>query len=142
MDYDRLFESDVNRNLLYDNYPGNKLIPGRISLKNAIARLNKNEYYVLVTYNEGEELPKEYVHLNSLPSDNSILFATVNPNIRFTYICMDDKIQHISRVSDLSSGSPNYLLGSGPDTISLTELITEQYGACIEQIEQVNSLGM
>ena len=58
MDYDKIFEGDINRNFFYTNYPGNKLMAGKISLKNAIERLSKNEYYVLVSYSEGETLPE------------------------------------------------------------------------------------
>lgn len=103
------------------------MVVGKINLRNAIARLSKDEYYILVTYNEGEQLPEQYIPLNELTSDDDTLFATVNPNNRFNYICKNSSIQMISRLPDLSSGSPNYLLRPGPDEVSLEDLVIEQY---------------
>ena len=40
MDYDKIFEQDIDRNFFYTNYPGKKLMAGKISLENAKA-LNK-----------------------------------------------------------------------------------------------------
>lgn len=127
MDYDKIFENDLDKKFFYTDYPGNKMMVGKISLNNAIARLNKNEYYTLVTYNEGDELPEQYIPLSEFTSDDGTLFATLNPNTFLSDICTNGGIQHISRLPDLSSGSPNYLLGPGPNIVSLVDLVTEQH---------------
>lgn len=132
MDYNRIFENNLDRNFFFSNYDGNKIMVGRISLGNAIARLSKNEFYVLVSYKEGENLPEQYIPLNSLTSDDGTLFATLNPNVRCWNICRDGGIQRISRLTDLESGSPNYLLGPGPETVSLEDLIMEEYNDYIK----------
>jgi hypothetical protein len=128
MNYDRVFNNDLDRKFFYSDYPGRKLMVGSISLSNAIARLNNIEYYVLVTYKREENLPEQYIPLNSLISDDGTLFATLNPSIRYiNYICQDGGIQTVSRLTDLDSGSPNYLLGPGPETVSLEDLIMKEY---------------
>ena len=87
---------------------------GKISLENAIARLNQDEYYTLVTYYEGDILPKEYMPLNNLKSDDGTLFATFKPEIRYLhYICRTDSIQMISRLPEKDSELARYLLGPG-----------------------------
>ena len=139
MDYDRIFEIDLDRKFFYTDYPGKKMMVGRISLKNAIARLSKNEYYTLVTYTEGEELPEQYIPLSGFTSDDGTLFATINPNTRFSDICRNGGIQRISRLFDLSPGNPNYLLGPGPDTVSLSDLVMEQYNKYNQEKTQINS---
>lgn len=120
--YDKIFEKDINRNFFYNapEYRGNKLVEGSINLTNAIERLKKNEYYTLVTYIAGEELPKEYVSLNE-SLENGDLLATVNPNIHLQNICKNGGIQTIS---ELSNGE--YLLGPGPNTFNLSELVEKQ----------------
>ena len=128
MDYDKIFEEDLNRNFFYTDYPGKKIMDGKISLENAKARLNQDEYYILVTYNEGDVLPKEYISLASLNSEDGTLFATPSQDINFYYMCDENGgIQRISRLHDLDSGSPNYLLGPGPDEIALEDLVMKQY---------------
>ena len=128
MDYDKVFEQNIDRKFFYTDYPGRKMMVGKISLKNAIARLSKDEYYTLVTYQEGEQLPKEYIPLNGLDSQDGTLFATVNPDIRYIQdICRNGGIQRISRLPELEPGNPRYLLGPGPDIITLKEIIMEQY---------------
>lgn len=127
MDYDEIFENDLDRKFFYTDYPGKKMVDGKISLNNAIARLSKNEYYTLVTYYKEDVLPEQYIPLKELTSDDDTLFATLNPNINFSDICMNGGIKSISRLQDLSSGSPNYLLGPGPNTISLEDLVMKQY---------------
>ena len=57
MNYDKIFENDINREFTYSSYPGNKMMIGKSSLQNALAILDKNEYYVLVTYSPEETLP-------------------------------------------------------------------------------------
>lgn len=133
MDYDKIFENDLDRKFFYTDYPGEKMVVGKISLSNAIARLSKNEHYTLVTYYEGDVLPEQYIPLDQLTSNDSTLFATLNPNMHLWYICKEDGgIQRISRLPDLSSGSPNYLLGPGPDTVSLEDLVMKQYNEYIK----------
>ena len=127
MNYDDFFKEDINRKFFFSDYPGKKMVDGVISLKNAKERLNMNEYYTLVTYNDGEELPEQYRPLNNLKSDDGTLFATINSNIRLDDLCRNGSIQMISRLPDLESGSPNYMLGPGPEKVSLEELIMEQY---------------
>ena len=134
MDYDKIFERDINTDFFYSNYSGRKMVVGKINLNNAIARLSKNEFYTLVTYNEGEVLPEQYIPLNNLTSDDGTLFATLNPNIRYiNYICMNGGIQQISVLPQLNSGGPRYLLGPGPDIVTLEELIMSQYNKYMEE---------
>ena len=127
MDYDNYFKKDIDDKFFYTDYPGNKLMIGKISLKNAIERLKKNEYYVLVTYGENEELPQQYRPLHDLTTEEGILFATINTDIRFSDICKDGGIQRITQLGMPGEENPKYLLGPGPATISLDELIMEQY---------------
>ena len=65
INYDEVFKEDVTKKFFYSNYPGNKIVVGTISLRNAIARLNRDEYYTLVTYRDGDKLPAQYIPLNS-----------------------------------------------------------------------------
>ena len=140
MDYDKLFELDIERKFFYTDYPGRKMVDGKISLNNAIARLSKNEYYTFVTYQEGDILPKEYIPLNGLESNSGTLFATLNPDIRYVNnICRNGGIQQISRLPDLEPGNPRYLLGPGPDIITLQDMIMAQYDAYIKT--QESSIG-
>lgn len=133
MDYDKIFENDIERKLLYTDYRGAKMMVGKISLENAVARLSKNEFYTLVTYNEGEILPEQYIAMSELKSDDGTLFATINPNRHFHYICKNGRIQMISRLPDLEKSGPRYLLGPGPDTVELVDLINEQYNEYLNQ---------
>lgn len=138
MDYDKIFEKDLDRKFFYTDYPGKKIVVGKISLNNAIARISKDEYYTLVTYYKGDVLPEQYIPLNELTSDDGTLFATFNPNMHFFDICMNGGIQRISRLPNSNSGSPNYLLGPGPNTVSLEDLIMEQYNEYLKtQISSV-----
>lgn len=133
MDYDKIFEQDIERKFFYTDYPGKKMMVGRISLDKALARLSKDEYYVLVTYQDGEVLPEQYIPLSHLTSKDGTLFATFNPGIRYmNNICTNGGIQMISRLTDLASGSPNYLLGPGPETVSLEDLIMAEYNSYIK----------
>ena len=128
-DYDKVFENDIERKFFFTDYPGDKMMVGKISLDNAKARMGKNEYYTFVTYTYGEELPERYVPLEGLQSNDGTLFATLNPDYHIWNICRDGGIQRISRLTDLSNGSPNYLLGPGPNEIALFDIILEQYQA-------------
>ena len=117
--YDIVFKNDPNKELLYSpqDYSGNKLMVGYISLSNAISRLEKGEFYTVVTYIDGEQLPKEYISLNDR-LDNGCLVATVNPEIRLDYICDEvGSIQEISKMQDSEC-----LRGPGNETFNLMEL--------------------
>jgi hypothetical protein len=131
MNYDKIFDNSKDINFFYTGYPGNKLMVGKVSLKFAVERMQKNEYYVLVTYKEGESLPAAYKQLPNLVSEDDTLFATINPEmpIQLSYICRDNGIQLISRLGSPKDTNPNFLLGPGPDTLSLNELVMEQYSA-------------
>ena len=126
MDYNRLFDQNADQKFFYSDYPGRKLVVGNVSLKNAMARLTKDEYYVLVTYKEGEKLPQQYRPLNDLTSEDGTLFATISDDVYTPYICRDGGIQRISNLAN-PGNSANYLLGPGPDTVLLDDLIAEQY---------------
>ena len=127
IDYDEVFKDDVTRKFFYSDYPGNKIVVGKISLENAIARLNRDEYYTLVTYKEGDKLPAQYIPLNSFESDDGTLFATFNPNNRFSDICANNGIQRISRLSDSELGGPVYLLGPGPNEVVMSDIVNDQF---------------
>lgn len=130
VDYDQVFSDDLDKKFFYTDYPGTKMVVGKISLENALARMSKNEYYTFVTCREGDILPEQYMTLIGLTSEDGTVFATLNPNAnRMDYICRNGGIQMISRLSDTSLGSPNYLLGPGPDTIALSDIVKQQYEA-------------
>lgn len=136
MNYDEIFEQNIEQEFFYTGYPGKKIVDGKISLNNAVARFSKEEYYTLVTYKEGDTLPEEYIPLSGLESNCGTLFATLNPNVHYmNYICRNGGIQSISRLSDLESGNPRYLLGPGPDTVTLKDLVMEQYDTYIKTQE-------
>ena len=136
MNFDNVFKDDITRKFFFTDYPGNKLMVGRISLEYAMERLKKQEYYTLITYKEGEELPSEYVPLASYKSEDGTLFATVNPNILITNICNNGGIQRISRIDRPGSVNPEYLLGPGPDTITTLDLVDQEYKEYLEQNTQ------
>ena len=129
MDYDRMLDDDPNEEFYYndDKFPHKKLIAGYISLENALVRLNKGEYYVLVKTNGEEELPLGYVPLDSKIETEEPM-ATIAPNMNFQVLCRKGKIQMITQLFSDENG-PNYLLGPGPETITLSQLITEQLEA-------------
>ena len=127
--YDKVFDVDVNTDFFYNapGYYGTKLVVGVISLKNAIERLKKNEYYTLVKYNDGDELPSEYVPLNV----DGINLATVNPKLHMHNICRNNGIQMISKLSD-----DVYLLGPGPDKFSLSFVVNEQVKEYLKELDE------
>ena len=130
MDYDKYFGDDLDRNTLYTNYPGNKLMVGKISLDNAMKRMSKKEYYALVTYMDGEKLPEQYVPFGEVESEDGTLFATINPDVvSIDDICQGSNIQMVSQLG-AKSMNPEYLLGPGPDTVFLYNLAKEQYDKC------------
>lgn len=131
-----------NTKLFYDFQNARKvLINGYNLLNNAMLRQTKGEYYILVKYQEGETLPKEYV-----PIDDEILeyfgfdkqerFATVNPEIYFTTLINDSRIKRITRLDGLDDKNVQYLIGKGPEVISTLDLIYEQ----LEKYKEANKL--
>lgn len=136
--YDKIFKDDINREFYFNapGYGGRKLMVGSISLNNAIERLKKEEYYTVVTYIDGEKLPEEYISLNE-SLDNGDLLATVNPKNQLNYICKDSG--SIQKISELSNS--NYLLGPGPDTFNLQELVEKQVAELTAEKNQENSIG-
>lgn len=130
LSYNEILDEDINRQF-YHNHPdfGTTLIARDVSLKNAIARLQYHEYYVLVTYKEDEQLPSQYVPCADVENFGDTLFATINPNVQVHNLCYSkfckNGIQTITNIN-LPGESPNYLLGPGPDKVSLEELIEEQ----------------
>lgn len=62
LDEDKMqqFENNLERKFFYTDYPGRKMVVGKISLNNAMVRLTKNEYYTFVTYHEGDVLLEQY----------------------------------------------------------------------------------
>ncbi|MBQ1813043.1 MAG: hypothetical protein II119_03775 [Bacilli bacterium] len=127
-DYDSVFDNNPDSNYFYNTpgYDGPKLIAGRVSLKNAKERLKKGEVYTIVKYHQGDELPQEYTPLNANVESGDTLFATINPDLRFYYLCANGGIQMISRFPDREEGNPTWLLGPGPDEVSLSELVESQ----------------
>ena len=131
MDYDRVYKEDPNRKSMFSDengFYGQKLMVGKISLQNAMIRIGHNELYVLVTYNEGEQLPKEYRPVETLKSDDGTLFATINTQNtkRINFICRNG-IQMVTQLRTDDEFDPKFLLGPGPETVLLSELIEEQY---------------
>ena len=132
--YDKIFKNDSKRKFFYSDYKGPKLVNGKVNLENAKIRKELDEYYALVAYQEREELPKEYRPLTGLISEDGELFATINLEYapRMDYICRDSGIQMITRLNDAATGNYRYLLGPGPDTVELLDLVMEQYNGYIE----------
>ena len=125
MNYNNILKDDVNAEFFYSNYPGNKMVTGNIDLEYAIERLKKKEFYTLVTYKEGDELPEEYIPIKMSDNNSGALFATINPSIIMHYICRNGGIQKISLISR-PNANPVYLLGPGDDTVSLFELVNKE----------------
>ena len=129
MDYDRMLDEDPNEEFYYNDnkFPHKKLIAGYISLENALVRLNKGEYYVLVKTNGEEELPSGYIPLDS-KFETEEPMATIDPNMHFPVLCRKGRIQIIAQLP-AKEDDAEYLLGPGPETITLSQLITEQLEA-------------
>ena len=122
VNYDKLFEDNINKEFYFNapEYSGKKIMSGYISLSNAKERLNKDEYYTLVSYIDGEKLPDEYIPYTTLK--NGELLATFNPNLNMTEYCKDsNSIQKVSKLSN-----DKYMLGPGPDEISIFQILEEQ----------------
>ena len=134
MNYNRIFDEKPDMEFFYNapGYRGNKMVVGRVSLENALARLDKDEFYTLVTYKDGQELPKQYKNV-LLESNDDTLFATYNPDEeRVNYICQNGGIQMISRLPDNEKGA-RFLLGPGPDEVSLNDLVITEYDKYIDE---------
>lgn len=138
-DYDKILKDNVNRKFFYSDYAGPKLVNGKADLENVKKRKELDEYYTLVTYREGDLLPEEYRALTVLKSEDNELFATINPQTapRMNYICGDGGIQIISRLNDAAPGNSRYLLGPGPDTVELLDLVMEQYDGYMKEKNSV-----
>ena len=124
-DFDKVFDENPEQNYFY-NAPGYdkywKLVVGRVSLKHAIERLKKWEVYSVVKYHAGEELPEEYIPVETEDvKSGDILFATLNPKFRVHYLCMNGGCIMTCR---LPSG--RYLLGPGPEEVEERDLIYSQ----------------
>ncbi len=132
MDYDEIFNQDINIDFFYNNagYDGLKLLVGKASLENAMKRFqDKSEVFTLVTYYEGDILPECYAPVTPSFDTKGTLFATFNPdglNQNLSYICNNGGIQMVSRLSNSKTGSPTYLLGPGPDRVELFDLVGKQ----------------
>ena len=123
VNYDKVFEDNINKEFFF-NLPEygklNKIMSGYISLRNAKERLNKGEYYTLVSYIDGEKLPVEYIPYAT--SKNGDLLATFNPNLNMTAYCKDSSsIQKVSKITN-----DRYMLGPGPDEISIFQILEGQ----------------
>ena len=148
--YNKIYDSNPEIKHFYNNrgYEGKKLVAGTISLKNALVRMKEpfEEYYVLVTYKEGEQLPEGYIPISEYKSDNGTLFATINPDpfkLRIDDICNYNNPSSIQRITRMDMGKrdwihgdpnelisiPDYLLGPGPNTVRLIDLIDSEYFA-------------
>lgn len=117
------------------------LINGYNRLNNAMFRKTKGEYYILVRYQEGEVLPKEYVPINDeileyFGFDKQERFATINPEICFTTLINDSRIKRITRLDGLDDKNVQYIIGKGPEVISTLDLIYEQ----LEKYKDANKL--
>ena len=131
MNYNELFNEDINREFIYnkEGYPKKLLVNGYLDLDKAIKRLDKGEYYVLVSYHEGEKLPECYLPLSNelidfeLPEGTSL--AIFNANEMVYAFCNNSSIQLISKLPNSVRGA-KYMLGSGPDEIYLEDLVLEQ----------------
>ena len=120
MNYDELYRSNPDVKFHYNGDKEPKLMVGRVSLENAINRLKFQEYYLLVTYNDFQELPKEYVPLNPNLTNGSLL-ATLSPEVQIHNIVTGNKIQIVTRLN-----SNEYLLGPGPETFDVKEALRDQ----------------
>lgn len=147
VNYDKIYEDkDPNDGGYFADMPETKLSVGTASLDIAKVRAKKLDYFVLVTYKEGQELPETYRPLPAelFPTDDGTLFATVNPTRQFMIhnICISG-IQRISRIDNPEDNDIKYLLGigkgPGPETVCLSDLILQQYeGYCREKDNQLD----
>lgn len=128
--FDRIFDQEPDTNFFF-NKPGYGpvLVDGVVSLKNALARMKKEEFYALVTYQDGETLPAEYSPL-ATQDDLSIRFATISDKARYYNISIGGGIQ---RVSQLPGGK--LLLGPGPETVSLSDLVGNLYNEYVSNMD-------
>lgn len=119
----------------YDSQISKKvLINGYNCLNNAKLCQIKGEYYILVNYQEEERLPEEYVPISeeiieSFGFDKSEHFATANPELNFTILNDDSRIKRITRVGIVNGFDSQYLIGLGPESFTISDLIEEQLEA-------------
>lgn len=130
---------------------GRRLVAETVSLANALDRDKRfKERFVLVAYRPGEKLPDYYVPLSEYHSNDGTLFATINPDPfnrenTVDVLCGNTLhggkggSQYIGRhdmgdLPDYNKGDPNelirhvqYLLGPGPEVVTLGELVDQQY---------------
>ncbi len=131
MNYNELLEEDINKDFFYnrEGYPKLLLINGYISLDKAVKRAEKGEYYVLVEYPVGTELPASYLPVKDDKIDfelpDGISLASFNPKTRVFALCENGGVQLISRLPYLG-GEARYLRGSGPEQVFLEDLMEEQ----------------
>ncbi len=127
-DFDAIFRNiNVQTKFPYNNEDYNILIYGYISLNNAKKRLNQNEYYPVVKYSEGEELPEAYIPLSSVYLQQFNLkddkFATINPKIPLNRLCADGILYPIIRTSSSKDNSRYHLGSEDGGALSLETII-------------------
>lgn len=134
------FSKDVKPFLDFQN-TRKILINGYNLLNNAMLCQTQGEYYILVKYQEEDNLPEEYIPINekileSFGFDKQEHFATVNPKLNFTTLIDDSRIKRITRLGVLSDKNVQYLIRNGPEVISTLDLLYEQ----LESYKEVNKL--
>ena len=131
MNYNEVFGEDINKDFYYnqEGYPKSLLINGYISLDNAIKRLEKGEYYVLVEYPVGTTLPECYLPIEADKIDfelpDGLSLAVFNPEKLVFALCENNSIQLISKLPNSLRGA-RYMRGQGPNEVFLEDLIEEQ----------------
>ena len=131
MNYNEIFNADVNMEFFYNKagYPKKLLVNGYLDLDKALKRLDKGEYYVLVSYHKGEDLPDCYLTLPNELLDfelpDGLALAIFNANVPVTAFCKGFSIQLITRLPNSLNGAV-YLLGPGPDKVCLEDIVSEQ----------------
>ena len=81
------------------------------------------------------KMARQNKNIFTLTSEDGELFATINLENapRMHYICKYSSIQMISRLNDAAPGNSRYLLGPGPDTVELLDLVMEQYDGYMKE---------
>lgn len=122
MNFNDIFKDNPSREILFNksNYPKGILMCGFIDLDLAKVRLEKGEYYTLVTYKNGQELPDCYRSLDAL--DDETLLASVKPSQYISGINLNGSIQMVTQLN-FDEHDACYLLGPGPNTVQLLDLI-------------------
>ncbi len=130
MNYDLEFEEDIHKEFIYNKpeYQFRKLVNGYISLEKAKQRLSKDEFYVLVIYQDGEELPKEYVPISKDLDNEQDHFATVNDELIFD-VLINPGIQKITKASKPSDSFAAYFKNPNSEIFLVSDLLEEQLSA-------------